>query len=447
MNDAEPPRRPGVTERSVDNLSAVLRDLLPGGTPRPLYTAPADALVALILLLLTEVLVYAVTVSPQAITFWEMRGFTGAVVFHLLAVVLVVIAKRRTRDIPEIVVGLLWAMIAGLCLAFLVGLAFPPVDPFAWVLGYAFPSILPAGLFLLARLGPIAGAAAALALVMSVGAITLEWAGVSVWGSDPEETAQFPPEPDTEAVYAAQAGLLSGQTRALRPSTPGHPELFAVLGAGFPYEDVFRREVDAVASLLGDKFDAEGRVIRLVNSADALMDYPLLNRTNLTAALAAVTAAMDDEDILFLFLTSHGAPGFISTDFAGVTSRNLEAADVARALDAADAGNAVVIVSACYSGSFVDALTAPRRLVLTASREERNSFGCSNEADWTDWGRAFFVDALSLDPDPRVAARIARDLVSRREVDEGYDASLPQIAEGAAIGAALDRWLAALPDT
>ena len=432
---------PGVIERSVENLSAVLRTLLPGGTLRGLHAGPVDALVAFVLLLAVEAFVFAITVSPEAVSYWEMRNFAGAVVFHILVVALVALVLRRGHDLNWIVTGLLWAMILGLVLALVVSLAVDTGSLAGWTLGYAVPSLLPAVLLLLTALGLWGGLAASVGLIASVAVIVLEWSGFSLWTQN-EDVVEGPPLADTEAVYSAQSELLASQASGLRTGDPATPELFALLGAGYPLEKVFQREVEAVTELLEADFDARDRVMRLVNSWHAPTAYPLLNRTNLTSALSTIGQKMDNDDILLLFLSSHGGPEILSTEFAGVMTRDLSPAHIAEALASSGIKYAVVIISACYSGSFVDALKAPSRLVLTAARSDRASFGCSDKAEWTNWGRAFFVEALDETRDLREAALIARDLVAKWEADEGFEASDPQIVEGALIGSVLDRWLA-----
>ena len=49
----------------------------------------------------------------------------------------------------------------------------------------------------------------------------------------------------------------------------------------------------------------------------------------------------------------------------------------------------VVFVSACFSGVFVPALTGPNRMVMTAARPDRSSFGCREEDQYT-----FFDDCV-----------------------------------------------------
>lgn len=442
MTEPETTQTPGAIERSVDNLSAVIRALLPGSEGRPIHAGPIDALIALVLLLVAEALVYAISVSPGAVSYWEMRSFAGALVFHVLVVALVALVLRRGDDLSGIVTGLLWAMILGLVLALVVSFFVTAGSLVSWVLGYLVPSLLPAVLYLLTALGLWGGLVASLALIASVALIVLEWGGFSFGSNGTEDLAAAPRLADTEAVYAAQAELLSGQTRTLRPGDPSRPELFALLGAGYPHERVFQREVEAVSALLEQDFGAQGRVVKLVNSSLNPTAYPLLNRTNLTQGLTAIGQAMDADDLLLLFLTSHGGNEVFSTEFSGVMTRDLSPDDIHQALTVSEVGNAVVIVSACYSGSFADALTASDRLVLTAARADRASFGCSDQAEWTNWGRAFFVEGLAESRDPREAALIARDLVAEWETDEGYEPSEPLILEGPLIGAALDRWLA-----
>ena len=55
----------------------------------------------------------------------------------------------------------------------------------------------------------------------------------------------------------------------------------------------------------------------------------------------------------------------------------------------------MALISACYSGVFVDPVGAPNRIILTAAREDRTSFGCSDDADFTHFGGAFLRDALA----------------------------------------------------
>ena len=245
---------------------------------------------------------------------------------------------------------------------------------------------------------------------------------------------------DIEAVYYAQPGLLEAELGGLRTGVPGEVELFAVLAAYYPHEAVFLREVEAVGSLLEERFEAAARVVRLANSRDHPERYPLANVRNLNTALMRVAEVMDpEEDVLLLFLTSHGSEEIVSAGYWELGTADLDAATLAGLLAASGIRHAVVVVSACHSGSFIPQLEVPDRLIITASAAERNSFGCSNENEWTYFGEAYFDRALRTTHDFRTAFDTAAALVAEWENEFGQLPSEPQIALGAGIEPVLEQ--------
>ena len=292
-------------------------------------------------------------------------------------------------------------------------------------------------------------------LLIGAGTLGVGSMAAMTFGANPlfeppyDETADdsYAAPPDPEVIYPAQEALLQSQLTVLAPQQPGQIDLYAVMGAGQPYQDVFMREIRAVDGMVQSRFDGVGRTVLLGNSEPDPLTLPLLNRTNLGTTLDAVAATMDpDQDILLLFLTSHGANDYLSTAFYGLNTYDLTAPDLAAALDATGIRNSVIIISACHAGSFIDDLAAPGRLIITAAAADRSSFGCANGNDWTDWGRAFFVDGLVGTRDFREASTIAAATVAQQEQDRGLTPSLPQTSEGAEISAVLDQWLAQFPD-
>ena len=93
----------------------------------------------------------------------------------------------------------------------------------------------------------------------------------------------------------------------------------------------------------------------------------------------------------------------------------------------------VLVISACYSGSFVDALKDERTLVVTAAAADKTSFGCSNENDFTYFGDAYINTALREDFSFVAAFERAKDIIARREAAENLIPSEPQIYLGAAM--------------
>jgi hypothetical protein len=245
--------------------------------------------------------------------------------------------------------------------------------------------------------------------------------------------------PVAASLYRAQPQLMAKALGPLRPGVEGEVELFAVLAAYYPNERVFLREVEAIGPLLKAHFDAGGRVVTLANSAEHPQRFPMANPMNLSAALAAMAEKMNlGEDVLLVYLTSHGVDGALSAgEWPGGTPPLL-ASDLARVLDRAGVPNLVAVIGACHSGSFVPWVAAPDRLIVTAAAADRSSFGCSDQRDWTYFGEAFFARALGETRSLDEAYRRAATLVREWETTAGFVPSEPQIALGTEIGGALE---------
>jgi hypothetical protein len=249
-----------------------------------------------------------------------------------------------------------------------------------------------------------------------------------------------------EDYAAAQAPLLAAQTAALEDGRDGSPQLFALLVGGYADQSVFLNEVEGVREILDDQYGAGVRTVTLANSLVAPLRYPEVSWDNLVGATRLLSEAMGPEDVLFLFLTSHGREDGFGLTFhpaAGRERTGMRAEDLAELLDRFHDGPAIIVVSSCRSGSFVDDLARPDRLVITASAADRNSFGCRDGANWTRFGQYFFDVALRAEPDPRKAFAAAIPLVEAAErLRPWAQPSQPQISEGEAVGVILDRLLA-----
>ena len=91
----------------------------------------------------------------------------------------------------------------------------------------------------------------------------------------------------------------------------------------------------------------------------------------------------------------------------------------------------VVVVSACFSGVFVDGLKAPNRLVMTAARRDRSSFGCGTEAVYPYFDECV-LKSLPDSPDFIALSQATTACVAAREEEEGLSPpSEPQTFVGA----------------
>lgn len=254
---------------------------------------------------------------------------------------------------------------------------------------------------------------------------------------------------DQEAVYYQQATLVDNAIQALAPQRAGVTDMYYVGFAGYGYQKVFANEVKFAQQLFDKQFDTKNRSANLITHESTLNTIPLANTYNLTSILNGVAKKMDvNEDILFLFLSSHGSKTFdLSVSLYPFEMKNLAADKVKKILDESGIKNRVIVVSACYSGGFVDVLKDENTLILTAARKDRSSFGCSEEAQHTYFGDAFFVQALQKEKSFTKAFEQAKIIIATREKTEQKTEkpSLPQMYEGVAIKPKLDAWLNTLP--
>lgn len=134
-------------------------------------------------------------------------------------------------------------------------------------------------------------------------------------------------------------------------------------------------------------------------------------------------------DILFLILTSHGSRDGLAVT-AGRVMETLQPSNLAEMLERTGIRYKVVIISACYSGVFIPRIADADTLVITAADAQHPSFGCQDKAKWTYFGDAFFNVALRRSNNLKDAFLLARSLVLKRELRQGFEPSHPQMAGG-----------------
>jgi hypothetical protein len=247
---------------------------------------------------------------------------------------------------------------------------------------------------------------------------------------------------NVETALYNQRALLDAAYAALAPPDRSRINLYFLAVAGDGSQEVFRREVEFVRAQFDRDFGTRGRSLALVNSRTTVGSAPLATLTSLRESLQTIAARMNrDGDILFLFLTSHGLRDHeLRLNQNAMTLRGLQPKDLARMLEESGIRWKVVLVSACYSGGFVDALKNETTLVITASRADRVSFGCADDAELTDFGRAYFRESLPAAGSFQDAFARAQKLVDKWETDAKLEHSLPQIAEARPITEQLARW-------
>ena len=124
---------------------------------------------------------------------------------------------------------------------------------------------------------------------------------------------------------------------------------------------------------------------------------------------------------------THGGRGaVIEVSNTGIPTRALAAGTLADLLREAGIRWRVVVVSACFSGAFIDPLADDHTIVLTAASRLRTSFGCSDDRDLTYFGEAFYRDAMPHSIYLRDTFEAARNGIRQRERDDDFTPSQPQ---------------------
>src|SRR5262245_43942687 len=252
--------------------------------------------------------------------------------------------------------------------------------------------------------------------------------------SEAEEAATQPSIAE-ERLFHRQQTLLGEALAALAPQRPGIEDLYFVGVAAYSSQDVFVREVSAVRKMFDERFGTAGRSIVLANSPATLTDMPIATSTNLRTVLERVGRVLDpDEDMLFLFITTHGDKHHeLAFELPPLELQQLTPTALGRMLNDSGIKWKVLVVSACYSGGFVEPLKDANSVVITAADDKSSSFGCASGRDFTYFGRAYFNDALANTFSFTDAFEAAKRSVSEQEQAEHLAPSSPQIWIGDAI--------------
>ena len=243
-----------------------------------------------------------------------------------------------------------------------------------------------------------------------------------------------------EARLYTESSRLQSVLSSLAPQRPGVRDVYLLVVGGDGTEGVFAREVDWVAERLGSVFDLKRRHVKLVNGGSD--DLPLATRTSVREALEAQDALMDpNEDLLMVHLVSHGSrEGALLLDDHNLTLNDLSVADGKQWLNALKARHQWLVVSACYSGQWVDALASPRRVIFASAASDRTSFGCGDDSDRTWFSKALYGEDMAAGIDDPAAWFAATSVkVTGMEEEQGIDGeehSMPQQA----VGEAFVRW-------
>ncbi len=229
--------------------------------------------------------------------------------------------------------------------------------------------------------------------------------------------------------------LLKQQLEAADQQRASKPE-GRIIFAGFAMHSqsrAFRGDV-----LLAEKsvlaIDPNAIVLKLSNPAfgqDA--DWPYATTQNMEQVLKKVSALARDNDKAVILMTTHGNVDVLSVNFSTQYYPHVNARVLNDWLKDLRGKQTLLLLSACYSGSFLPAVGGPSRIVLTASAKDRSSFGCQFHSTNT-----YFMDALLNQAEltsfslEQLMAQAQKTVDQKERNQKLSPPSLPQISIGTA---------------
>ena len=124
--------------------------------------------------------------------------------------------------------------------------------------------------------------------------------------------------------------------------------------------------------------------------------YPLAISSAVDIAVRFILNHSEPDDLVVVAVSTHGGPGLLAQEVGQVSLPSLSAEDLRRSLSPlADRRTIIILIlSSCYSASLIPSLKMANRIMITAARSDRTSFGCQADAEHTVFGRAM-VDAFA----------------------------------------------------
>ncbi|HVW72069.1 MAG TPA: C13 family peptidase [Rhizomicrobium sp.] len=164
------------------------------------------------------------------------------------------------------------------------------------------------------------------------------------------------------------------------------------------------------------------------NMAQFSVDYDDGTRHSDVQDIAAVLQAMAAraQGGCLIYFTSHGTPdGIIVGDVVLTPARMHDMVN-----NACHDRPSVIVMSSCFSGQFVPALAGDNRIIMTAARPDRTSFGCGEMDHYTFFDDCFLRAMPLADDFPGLGGLVQQCVAAREQEMKATPPSEPQLSVG-----------------
>ena len=222
--------------------------------------------------------------------------------------------------------------------------------------------------------------------------------------------------------------LLFGCTPGFAAAPPGLSGWQAVLVAGDHAQPVFDNAIVALRQWLAARGVATTDIYSLSAAYRPGAAAEPASAERVLGRIAALRPRRGEG--CFVFITSHGYRG--EGIWLAYSGEYLRPESLARALSVGCAESpTVAVVSGCFTGAFT-AIRAPNRIVITAARYDRPSFGCQVDRTYSVFDECLLA-ALPQAATWRAVYKETNRCVRHREQEMGVVPSQPQAAFGTTV--------------
>lgn len=231
------------------------------------------------------------------------------------------------------------------------------------------------------------------------------------------------------------------------PEPPGRI-IFAGL-AMHSQAKAFRNDVELAEKWVKD-IDPNALLVKLANPArDQSSDWPQVTVENFALVMSKTAEVAQPRDRVLLFISTHANPGLLNINAAGKHLQPLTPRMLSDALAPLKDVPTLVVLSACYSGAFIEPLKAPNRVVLTATDVRRTSFNCRYPGSHTPFAEALFGQPEAVSRSAMEWMTEAQKSIAAQEKRRKLPPSRPRMFVGDEAKAwaeqPLGQWLQAIP--